>query len=186
MKEEEHVRRFHGSADRLQSPERLALLEVDRVVTFAVEGLVAPRVLDIGTGTGIFAQAFSAKGFTVAGIDPNHSLLEVARGLVAGAEFKEAAAEAIPYSDGAFDVSFLGHVLHEADDPLAALKEARRVSARRVVILEWPYLQEKHGPPLEHRLRPETVEKLAMEAELGMFEHLKLTHMELYRIAVLL
>jgi ubiquinone/menaquinone biosynthesis C-methylase UbiE len=184
MPEKEHERRFHGDADRLRSPERLALLEVDHVVALAGEGLVAPRVLDIGTGTGVFAQAFAANGFAVVGIDANSSLLEVARRLVAGAVFMEAPAEAIPYGDRTFDVAFLGHVLHEADDPLTALSEARRVSTRRVVILEWPYVQEEHGPPLEHRLKPEKIVELSRRAGLGSVEHLKLTYMDLYRMAV--
>ena len=33
----------------------------------------------------------------------------------------------------------LGHVLHETDDPVAALVEARRAARLRVVVLEWPY-----------------------------------------------
>ena len=184
MSETEHERRFHGEADRLRSPERIGLLEVDRVVTLATGGLAAIRVLDIGTGTGVFAEAFSAKGLAVVGIDANPSLLQVARRLVPGVAFTEATAEAIPYGDRSFDVAFLGHVLHEADDPVAALREARRVSTMRVVVLEWPYVQEEHGPPLEHRLRPEDVEEMAEHAGLADMEHLRLTYMDLYRMAV--
>ncbi len=184
MSNEHHERRFHGEADRLRSPERVSLLEVDRVVTLAAKGLASPRVLDIGTGTGVFAQAFAAMGFDVVGIDANPSLLEVARQLVAGAEFKESVAEAIPYGEGTFDLAFLGHVLHEVDDPLAALQEARRVSTKRVVVLEWPYKQEEQGPPLEHRLKPEQVVELAARAGLGKVEHSNMTHMDLYRMAV--
>jgi ubiquinone/menaquinone biosynthesis C-methylase UbiE len=184
MPETGHERRFHGEADRLRSPERISRLEVDRVVTLAAEVLAATTVLDIGTGTGVFAEAFSAKGFTVVGIDVNRSLLQVAQQLVPGVEFKEAAAEAIPYGDRTFDIAFLGHVLHESDDPLAVLREARRVSTRRVVVLEWPYVLEEHGPPLEHRLKPEDVEEMATHAGLAGVEHLRLTHMDLYRMAV--
>jgi SAM-dependent methyltransferase len=184
MPEEEHERRFHGEADRLRSPERISLLQVDRVVTLAVEGLAAPRVLDVGTGTGVFAEAFAEKGFAVVGIDANRSLLEVARQLIPGVAFKEATAESIPYGDRTFDVAFLGHVLHETDDPLAALREARRVSTRRVVVLEWPYVLEEDGPPLQHRLKPEDIKEMAKRAGLGSVEHLRLTHMDLYRMAV--
>jgi ubiquinone/menaquinone biosynthesis C-methylase UbiE len=179
---EQHEHRFHGDAERLRSPERLALLEVDRVVTLAAQGLTVTRVLDIGTGTAIFAQAFAAQGFTVAGIDANPALLEVARRLVPEVEFRVAAAEALPYGDLAFDLAFLGLVLHEADDPLAALREARRVSAGRVVVLEWPYEVEEHGPPLEHRLDPGKVSQLAAHAGLGPVEHIRLTHTDLYQM----
>jgi ubiquinone/menaquinone biosynthesis C-methylase UbiE len=181
---EQHQRRFHGEADRLRSPERIALLEVDRAVTLAIEGLAEPRVLDVGTGTGVFAEAFAARGLIVAGIDANRILLEAARRLVAGVEFREGVAEAIPYGDRTFDLAFLGHVLHDADDPVVALKEARRVCTRRVALLEWPYIQEEHGPPLEHRLKPEAILAMGERAALGRVEHLRLAHMDLYRIAV--
>jgi ubiquinone/menaquinone biosynthesis C-methylase UbiE len=184
MNEKKHERRFHGDPEALRSPDRMALLEVDRVATLSVEGLVSPRVLDVGTGTGIFAEAFAAKGFAVTGIDTNSALLQVARRLVPAAEFKKAAAEAIPYDDGAFEVVFLGHVLHETDDPIGALREARRAATKRVVVMEWPYMQEEQGPPLEHRLTQEAITEMARRAGIAHVEALKLTHMDLYRMAV--
>jgi ubiquinone/menaquinone biosynthesis C-methylase UbiE len=184
MTEEKHERRFHGEAERLRSAERIALLEIDRVVTLTVKGLVTPRVIDIGTGTGVFAEAFAARGFSVTGIDSNGGLLQIARRLVPVVEFKQATAEAIPYADGAFEVAFLGHVLHETDDPVRALSEARRVTTVRVVVVEWPYVKEDQGPPIEHRLTQEAVVKMARLAGLEHVEVLKLKHMFLYRIAI--
>jgi ubiquinone/menaquinone biosynthesis C-methylase UbiE len=184
MSEEKHERRFNGAAERLRSAKRIALLEVDRVVGLSLEGLTARRVLDVGTGTGVFAEAFAAKGLEVKGIDANESLLRVARGLVKTAEFRQAAAEEIPYEDGAFDLVFLGHVLHETDDPAKALAEARRVSMARVVVLEWPYMTEEGGPPIEHRLKRQAILEMAERAGLVRVEMLKLAHMDLYRMAV--
>ena len=168
----------------MRSPERIALLEVDRVVGLVVAGLRQPRVLDVGTGTGVFAEAFAARGLVVAGIDPNPSLLKAAKRFVPGGDFKEGTAEAIPFGNKAFDLAFLGHVLHEADDPVAALKEARRVSTKRVSVLEWPYVDEEQGPPLGHRLSADAVASIAEQAGFGQVEHLKLAHMDLYRVAV--
>lgn len=184
MSDELHERRFHGEGDRLRSPERIGLLEIGRVVKLAIEGLASPRVLDVGTGTGVFAEAFAAEGLSVVGIDVNANLLREASRLVSGVEFGEAPAETIPYGDRAFDLTFLGHVLHEADDPVAALSEARRVSASRVVVLEWPYREEEHGPPLHHRLAPEKVKDIAGRAGLATVEHQRLAHMDLYLMAV--
>ncbi|MGA8179963.1 MAG: class I SAM-dependent methyltransferase [Desulfobacterales bacterium] len=184
MTEKKHGRRFHGAAKDLRSAERMALLEVDRVVTLSAEGLAAPRILDVGTGSGIFAEAFAAKGFAVTGIDTNSGLLQAAGRLVPAAQFKQAAAEEIPYGDGAFEVVFLGHVLHETDDPVGALREARRVTTKRVVVLEWPYVKEEKGPPFEHRLAPEAVGDMAKLAGLGHVEVLKLAHMYLYRMTI--
>ncbi len=179
-----HERRFHGEADRLRSAERMALFEVERVVALSMEGLTVKSVLDVGTGTGIFAEAFSKLGLQVAGIDTNPKLLEVARGYVPGGQFRETAAEGIPFEDASFDLVFLGHVLHETDDPLKALKEARRVAKSRVAVLEWPYREdEQAGPPLEHRLKPDVVEDLASKAGFHKVERLQLAHMDFYRFA---
>lgn len=180
----DHERRFHGEADRLRAPERIRLLEVDHVVALTTEGLKASRLIDIGTGTGVFAQAFAAIGLSVTGIDANPSLLTLAREIVPGVRFDEAPAEAIPCADGAFDIAFMGHVLHEADDPIKALMEARRVSNMRVVVLEWPYLQEEHGPPLAHRLEPQMIAEMAKRAGFEKVERLKLTYMDLYRMSL--
>jgi len=180
----DHERRFHGDADRLRSPERISLLEVDHVVALTTEGLKATRLIDIGTGTGVFAQAFAAIGLSVVGIDANPSLLTLAREFVPGVRFDEAPAEDIPFAGGAFDIAFLGHVLHETDDPVKALMEARRVSTMRVAVLEWPYLQEEHGPPLAHRLEPAVIVEMAKRAGVERVERMKLTHMDLYRMSL--
>jgi ubiquinone/menaquinone biosynthesis C-methylase UbiE len=92
----------------------------------------------------------------VTGIDPNGELLAMARRHVPNADFREAEEEDLPFDAGSFDLVFLGHVLHEADDHRRALSEARRVGRIRVSVLEWPYRREEQGPPFEHRLRPET------------------------------
>ena len=177
-----HERRFHGAADRLRAPERVARLDVSHVVALSLAGLTAANMLDVGTGTGIFAEAFAAAGLAVTGIDVNPELLAVARGFAPTAQFREAAAEQIPFPDSSFDLVFLGHVLHETDDPLAALREARRVTRQRVAVLEWPYREEPHGPPLGHRLSPAAVADLAARAGLAHIEAIPLEYMDFYRL----
>lgn len=177
-----HERRFHSAADQLRAPDRIARLDVSRVVALSLAGLTATRVLDVGTGTGVFAEAFAAAGLDVTGIDTNAELLAVAAGYAPTAQFKGAPAEQIPFPDGAFDLVFLGHVLHEADDPLAALREAYRVTRHRVAVLEWPYREEPHGPPLAYRLKPATVAELAARAGFQSVEASQLEHMDLYRL----
>ena len=160
----------------------MALLEVPRVVDLCVEGIEASRALDVGTGTGIFAEAFAARGMQVTGIDPNLDLLEAARRLVPGVTFDPGTAEKLAFLDGSFDLVMLSHVLHETDDPAAALTEARRVARLRVCVLEWPYVDEDKGPPLAHRLRPSEIEALARRAGFSAVERTELTHMHLYRL----
>ena len=178
-----HDRCFHGEADSLRSPERMELLEVERVVALSREGLTIKSVLDVGTGTAIFAEAFSKQDSQVTGIDTNPKMLEVARSRVPGGFFQLAAAEKMPFSDDSFDLVFLGHVLHETDDPLEALQEAHRVAKERVVILEWPYrVGDKIGPPMDHRLKPEIIEELAGKADFKKVERIVLAHMDYYRL----
>lgn len=177
-----HERRFNATPGRLRTGERIALLEVDRVVSLVMENLEAASVLDIGTGTGIFAQAFDAGGLAVTGIDANPAYLQEAKNYAPGAAFKAGTAEALPFNSNTFDLCFLGHVLHETDDPIDALREARRVSRLRVAVLEWPYREEQYGPPLNHRLSQDAIRSMAGQAGLGVVEHLHLAHMDLYRM----
>jgi ubiquinone/menaquinone biosynthesis C-methylase UbiE len=179
-----HERRFQGGPDRLRAPERLARLDVPKVTQLCLENAAMKDVLDIGTGTGVFAEAFAAAGLTVTGLDVNAELLAVARNYVPAAHFEIGPAEQLPFPDDAFDLVFMGLVLHETDSVRAALQEAHRVARRRVVILEWPYREEPHGPPLAHRLKPDTVTGVALEAG---YQHVAVQHLEfmdLYQLAV--
>jgi ubiquinone/menaquinone biosynthesis C-methylase UbiE len=178
-----HEHRYHGAVERLRSPERVARLEVERVVTRCLEGIAARSVLDVGTGTGLFAEAFVARGLEVTGIDANPAMIEAAQRLVPQAHFQQATAEEIHQADGAFDLVFLGLILHEADDAQQALREARRLARQRVAVLEWPYQEQEPGPPLADRLRPEQIASLAQEAGFGTVEGLPLSHTVLYRLS---
>lgn len=178
-----HERRFAGSAGMLHSPERLALLEIERVVDLCLEAFPAESVLDVGTGTGLFAKGFAARGLNVAGIDVNPAMIETARRLVPQARFRHAPAEAIPYDDSTFDLAFLGLVLHEADDRLQALREARRVARLGAAVLEWPFRQAEYGPPLAHRLKPDEIVTLAQNVSFSRIETLPLSYLVLYHLA---
>ncbi len=172
---------FHGGAARLRDPQRVARLEVERVVELSLDGIQAAKVLDVGTGSGIFAEAFAARGLEVAGIDSNSEMVEAARQYVPAGDFRPATAEAIPHPDGAFDLVFFGLVLHETDDAAQALREARRVARQRVVVLEWPYRDEPVGPPLAHRFKPERVLELAEQAGFKRSQVLPLAHLVLFK-----
>ena len=176
-----HERRF-TEIERLRSPERLARLDLDAVLTHTLDGLTAPSVLDVGTGTGIFAEAFAARGLRVEGLDVNAEMLVAARQIVPQVTFREGLAESLPYPDDAFDLVFHGMVFHETDDRLKALKEAVRVARRRVALLEWPYEMGEFGPPQEERLRAEEIAALAESAGLPAPQIIPLTHLVMYRM----
>jgi ubiquinone/menaquinone biosynthesis C-methylase UbiE len=179
-----HEKRFAGDLDRLRSPERVTLLEVERVVDLCMEAGDISSVLDVGTGTALFAKEFARHGLKVAGADVNPETLPLARSFVHLGDFREGPAEALPFPDHSYDLVFLGLVLHEADDPLKALKEAHRVVRKQVCILEWPYTEQPFGPPLAHRLNPEILVGLFHEAGFRKWKTLDLANTVLYCLDV--
>ncbi len=159
-----HEKRFGGGIERLRDRERVERLAVERVVAICLEHGPISSVLDVGTGTGLFAEEFSKRGRQVAGLDVNPEMLAEARRFVPEAEFQEGTVEALPFDDGSFELVFLGLVLHESDETLKTLQEALRVARKRVCILEWPYRDGSFGPPLAHRLKPEELAVLFQQA----------------------
>jgi ubiquinone/menaquinone biosynthesis C-methylase UbiE len=177
-----HEKRFEGNIERLRTPERVKMLEVERVVHLCLEGRRSGSVLDIGTGTGLFAEAFARHGMEVSGVDANPEMLVAARKFVPQGDFRAGSAEALPYPDASFDIVFLGLVLHESDEPLKVLQEARRVARQEVCILEWAHRAEEFGPPLGHRLKPEQIVDMVKKAGFSRHETFPLLKLMFYRL----
>jgi 2-polyprenyl-3-methyl-5-hydroxy-6-metoxy-1,4-benzoquinol methylase len=173
---------FNRELEHLRDPERLERLEIDRVVDLSIDGLQINSMLDIGTGTAVFAECFAKRNCGVAGIDINESMITEASRFVPTGVFKIGRAEKIPFDDQSFDLAFFGLVLHEADDMFQALREARRVARKRIAILEWPYEVGENGPPLEHRLKPVLIKDAARKAGINKFSDFKIKERVLYRM----
>lgn len=174
-----HERRFNGDFEKLRSPERIAILDIERVVGICMQVFSPERVLDAGTGTGLFAGGFTGRGVQVIGVDVKPVLLLEAVREVPRAYFQLAEMENLPFADRSFDLVFMGLVLHEADDPGRALQEAARASRKGVAILEWPYMEELHGPPLRIRLSSERMLALSQVAGLHLIQRSRLKKLEL-------
>lgn len=179
-----HEKQFDGSIERLRSPERVARLEVERVTGLCLEAGSLKTVLDVGVGSGLFAEAFYRRGLKVSGVDINPHMLPIAKQFVPQGNFHEASAELLPFPDASFDLVFMGLVLHESDEPLKVLQEARRVARKRVCILEWPYLQSEFGPPLAQRLNSTDIADLTQQAGFIHLENIQLTHLAFYRLTI--
>jgi ubiquinone/menaquinone biosynthesis C-methylase UbiE len=100
------------------------------------------RVLDVACGTGVVTRLAAKKvggAGSVAGLDMNPGMLSVARAVTpsdVAIDWYETSAEAIPLSDGSFDVVLCQMGLQFVADKLQALKEIRRIlrSGGRVVL----------------------------------------------------
>jgi ubiquinone/menaquinone biosynthesis C-methylase UbiE len=175
---------FVGDIERLRRPERVAALEVPRVVDLCLDNGGSHTLLDIGCGSGIFLEAFAARGLFCASVDLNPAMLGATRRFVSGARVAAAIAESLPFAAKTFDVVFLAHILHEVDNPAIALAECGRVARHRIAVLEWPFREQEMGPPLLHRLSPEALGSAIAKAGLEKVRPVQLTAMSLYLIEI--
>jgi len=105
------------------------------------------RVLDVACGTGVAARVAAervGRDGVVAGADINPGMLAVARSTPGGGlpiEWHEAAADALPFPDGTFDLVLCQLGLQFFPDRLGALRDMRRVlapSGRALVLVPGP------------------------------------------------
>ena len=97
------------------------------------------RLLDVGCGAGLALQMAAERGAQVTGIDAAAGLLEVARSRVPTGDIRQGELEELPYADGSFDVVTSFNAVQYASDPVAALREVRRVAVEggKVAIVTW-------------------------------------------------
>ena len=97
------------------------------------------RLLDAGCGAGMALQLAAELGASVAGIDASKALLEVAARRLPGTRLEQSDLERLPFEDDAFDVVTGFNAFQYAADPVAALREARRVArpGGKVFVMTW-------------------------------------------------
>jgi SAM-dependent methyltransferase len=88
------------------------------------------RYLDVGCGSGMAAQMAAARGAEVAGIDAAEAMLAIARSRLPAGDFRQGDLESLPFADESFDVVTGFNSLQYAGNPVAALREAGRVTKR--------------------------------------------------------
>ena len=86
--------------------------------------------IDIGAGCGQYAEYLNNIGYEVTALDQNKNLLD-------GAKCKTivCSGEKTPFEDNEFDFSMAICTLHHCRDPLAVLREMKRIS-RKVMVQE--------------------------------------------------
>ncbi|MFT4211756.1 MAG: class I SAM-dependent methyltransferase [Microbacterium sp.] len=89
-------------------------------------GVGAPRVIDVGAGTGKLTRAVEAAGAVVTAVDPDVEMLAELRRRSPRIETLVGTAEAMPVADACVDAVVSGQAWHWVD-PVAAAAEAARV-----------------------------------------------------------
>lgn len=99
-------------------------LVLDQAERLGIHG----RILDAGTGTGIYAEAMERRGDRVVGLDVSAAMLARARARLGGAvPLVEGDVRALPFRDAAFDALMAARVLSHVDDLPTTLSQLRRV-----------------------------------------------------------
>ncbi len=89
-------------------------------------------ILDVGIGTGRFAEYFNDSGFNVVGIDVSLGMMAKARekGL---RNLVQADAQHLPFRDDIFDGAIMIHVLHLVRDWVQVVDEVSRVTGKVIL-----------------------------------------------------
>lgn len=133
--------------------------EVEAAVVAAFDGRQYRALLDIGTGTGRMLEVLGDMASGALGLDLNREMLKFARIRLAAHGFahcqvREGDMYALPLDDGSFDAIVIHQVLHYADAPHAAIREAARVLAPggRLVLVDFaPHTHEELRSEHAHR-----------------------------------
>ncbi|WP_343518668.1 metalloregulator ArsR/SmtB family transcription factor [Sphingomonas sp.] len=128
---EEWFESHAGEWDAIRSL-HVAESEVEAAMAAALGELPIERLIDIGTGTGRMLELFAPRAKSALGIDRSSEMLRLARAKLSGqglanAELRQADLYALPMADDEADAAILHHVLHFAQQPGAAIREAARV-----------------------------------------------------------
>ncbi|HWA77721.1 MAG TPA: class I SAM-dependent methyltransferase [Polyangiaceae bacterium] len=103
----------------------------------ALAGPPGSRIADLGAGTGHLTLPLAGRGFQLTAVEPARQMLarlgESASERALQVRAEHAAAEALPFENGSFDLVLIADALHFLDVELAA-REIRRVLVPRGVL----------------------------------------------------
>ena len=97
----------------------------------------APRVADLGAGTGILTAVLSRLGADVIAVEPDQDMLTELRRQLPGVRAEPGSAEAIPLPDASVDAVLVGQALHWFDLDLALPEIARVLVPGGVLAALW-------------------------------------------------
>lgn len=105
----------------------------------AVAVKLGTRFLDAGCGSGGACVLAAERGAMVSGLDASENLIFIARSRVPDGTFAIGDLEELPFEDASFDAITATNSVQYASDPVAALRELKRVLAPggRLSVASW-------------------------------------------------
>src|SRR5262245_100810 len=127
------------------------------------------RVLDVGCGTGVLAREVTSRvrsSGRVVGIDPSPGMIAVAKKLTPAVDWRDGAAESLPFPDQSFDAVVSQFSLMFFTDRCQALREMLRVLAPggRLAVAVWDSLDSIQAYATEVALLERTAGQRAADA----------------------
>jgi demethylmenaquinone methyltransferase/2-methoxy-6-polyprenyl-1,4-benzoquinol methylase len=112
-----------------------------KAVLAAVAAERGDRVLDLAAGTGTSSEPFLEAGASVVPTDFSLGMLQVGKQARPHLPFTAGDATKLPFADGVFDAVTISFGLRNIVDPLAGLREMRRVTrpGGRLVVCEFSH-----------------------------------------------
>lgn len=95
------------------------------------------RLLDVGSGDGTLAAAWSESGWSVTACEPETTMRAASRRRHPQIDPIDGGLPALPFDDGSFDVAVANFVLNHVATPRRAAAELRRVSRGAVIATTW-------------------------------------------------
>ena len=101
-------------------------------------------VFDAGCGAGGLSVIAAQRGAVVSGIDASDTLIAIAKRAVPKGDFRIGDLEELPYAGQAYKVVIASNVIQYCTNPVAALRELRRVCTPtgRVLIASWGRIED--------------------------------------------
>jgi ubiquinone/menaquinone biosynthesis C-methylase UbiE len=151
---------------------------LNRIVTWAGTG-PEDTVLDVACGPGLLACAFARVAQHATGVDMTPAMLEQARKTQQEQGLKNVSWQpgdvySLPFPSAQFSIASSRFAFHHLQDPMAALKEMKRVCkpSGRIVVADMAPLPEKAAAlnAAELLRDPSHVRALPLEELVGLFE----------------